>query len=177
MLALCSCLEDRKTPFDRELDRLVVAELKVQVAPLFGGAPVAAVERLALVEVERARDRPARTVASEDEQDAVAHRPKDLGEEGLVEVGNAPLSVERAKVESVHRSCVLAPQRLPRETFDLEAFASELAPLARDLATALAFKGVQVIGERIVATVVPMELQRMAHRKPTLRELLELPLG
>src|ERR687886_3115478 len=107
MLALCSCLEELKTPFYRELDRLVVAELKVQVAPLLGGTPVAAVERLALVEVERARDRPARAVASEDKQDAVAHRPKDLGEEGLVEVRNAPLPVERADIEPVHRGRVL----------------------------------------------------------------------
>src|ERR671932_2834179 len=108
MLALCSGLEELKTPFDCELDCMVVAELEVQVAPLLGGAPVAAVERLALVEVERARDRLARAVASEDEQDAVAHRPKDLGEEGLVEVRNAPLPVERANIEPVHRSCVLA---------------------------------------------------------------------
>ena len=63
VLALRAGLEESEATLDGELYRLVVAELEVQVAPLFGGAPVAAVERPVLEEVERASDRAARRLA------------------------------------------------------------------------------------------------------------------
>src|SRR5215210_2280517 len=63
VFALRAGLEELEAPLDRELDRLIVAKLEVQVALSKGGTPVAAVERPTLVEVERARHRSARAVA------------------------------------------------------------------------------------------------------------------
>src|SRR5215210_1958272 len=178
VLALGAGLEETKTTLDRELDRLVVAELEVQVSPLFGGAPVASEESPILEEVERPRDRAARgLVAREDEQGAVPHRPEDLLEERPREVREPPLPVERAEVEPVHDGRVLVPERLPRETLDGQAFLPELAALARDLAAALARQRLEVVGERAVAAVAPVELQRVTHREPVFRELAELLLG
>src|SRR3712207_5911360 len=44
VLPLRTGLEELEAPLDGELYGLIVAELEVKVAPLFGGAPVAAVE-------------------------------------------------------------------------------------------------------------------------------------
>src|SRR5918998_1454919 len=178
VLPLRAGLEELKTPLDGEIDPLVVAHLEVQVSPLLGGAPVAAVERSALEEKECARDRALRQLlAREDEQDAVPHRPEGLEEERLVEVGKAPLLVERADVEPVHRGRVITVQGLTCEPLDDQAFVSKLPALAPDLAPALAFQRAQVVGERAVARVAPVELQRVAYREPLLREVVYLPLG
>jgi hypothetical protein len=110
---------------------LIVAELEVQVAPLFGGAPVAAVEVSALEEVERARDRAARSqLAGEDEQDTVLYRPKGLFEERPCKVRTTPLLVVRSEVKPVHQGGMFAAEILPREPLDLEPFAFQLAALA-----------------------------------------------
>src|SRR5215203_4254295 len=178
VLPLRAGLEELKTPLDGEFDPLVVAHLEVQLSPLLGGAPVAAVESSALVEKECARDRaPRQLVAREDEQDAVLHRPEGLVEERLVEVRKAPLLVERADVEPVHRGRMIPIQGLTCEPLDDQAFVSKLPALAPDLAAALAFQRAQVVGERTVAGVAPVELQRVAHREPLLREVVYLPLG
>src|ERR671916_744728 len=66
VLPLRAGLEELETPLDGELYRLVVAELEVQVAHLFNGAPVAAEERLAFEEVERPCDRAIRAIPGKD---------------------------------------------------------------------------------------------------------------
>src|SRR5215211_1444283 len=138
VLALRAGLEELEAPLDGELDPLVVAELEVQISPRFDGAPVAPVERASLEEKQSARDRtPRRLVAREDEEDAVTHRPEDLGEERAGEVRESPLPVVRREVEPVHQGRVLRRERLPREPLDDETLTSELPALALDLAPAL----------------------------------------
>src|SRR5215217_2539725 len=113
VLSLRAGLEELEAALYRELYPLVVAELEVQISSLFGGAPVAAVEGLALEEEQRARDRaPRRLISRQDEEDAVPHRPEDLGEESASEVRKAPFPVVSAEVEAVHDGRVLLFERL-----------------------------------------------------------------
>src|SRR5205085_766137 len=53
VLALRAALEERDAPLDAELDRLVVARLEVQAGHMLDRAPVAPVEGVRTVEVQR----------------------------------------------------------------------------------------------------------------------------
>ena len=64
-------------------------------------------------------------------------------------------------------------ERLTCQALDGEAF--ELAALAPDLASPLARQRLQVVRERAVAAVAPVELERVAHREPVFREVGEIP--
>src|SRR6185295_17511487 len=80
VLALGATLEERDAPLDAELDRLVVARLEVQARDVLDRAPIAAVQRMRAVQVERGGD--ASPVALGDDQEHVArHALREQPEE------------------------------------------------------------------------------------------------
>src|ERR1700722_6772393 len=58
VLALGASLDAPQSARQREVDRLIVADLEMQKRPVLDRAPVAAVERVVADEVDRARDIP-----------------------------------------------------------------------------------------------------------------------
>jgi hypothetical protein len=71
----------------------------------------------------------------------------------------------------------LALKRLTCEPLYAKAFARELAALTLNLAAALPLESFQVIGERAVIAVAPVELQRVPNYKATPCKIAEFLLG
>src|SRR5689334_14164735 len=94
VLALRTRLEKRETPLDREVDRLVVAKLEVQIAILFQGTPVAPVEIPTFEEVQ-GRGHGDVTIARQNQQDPIRHAAEDALEKALTQVGNRIFLVGR----------------------------------------------------------------------------------
>ena len=72
VLALRARLDPRQAAADRQLDRLIVAELEVQEGNILQATPVAAVEAIVADQVERAGD-PAAAATGHDQQHPVGH--------------------------------------------------------------------------------------------------------
>ena len=102
VLALGAGLDAGELVRDRELDRLVVAELEMQERVVLDRAPVAAIQRVGADEVERAGNLSAGALGH-DQQDVVAHALADQREERAGEVGPAPFARAGLHVEGEER--------------------------------------------------------------------------
>src|SRR5258708_2732721 len=75
-----------QSPCDGEVDGAVVARLEMQEREIAEAAPVAAIERVAADEIERAGDE-ALLLLAHHEDDLLRHAPADEVEERAVEIG------------------------------------------------------------------------------------------
>ena len=72
MATLCTRFDPLQAAFDRDVDRLVVAELEVKQRHMPGAAPIAAVQGILAHEIERPGDRFA-ILERKDQHDPVSH--------------------------------------------------------------------------------------------------------
>ena len=102
VLALRAGLDPRELVLDREIDRLIVAQLEMQERVVLDRAPVAAVERVAADEVDRARD-VAPGALRHHQQHLVAHGLADQRIELAREIRPAPFARAGLHVEREER--------------------------------------------------------------------------
>jgi hypothetical protein len=117
--ALGAGFDGFQATLDGEVDGLVVAGLEVQAVVIFHAAPVAAIQRVAADEVDRAGD-PAAFVAHHDQQDVFRHGFADSRKELAGEVGRAPFAPARVQVETVEVVPVLFGDVAACEPDDLQ---------------------------------------------------------
>src|SRR5439155_5909541 len=151
-------LEAGEPAGDRVLDRGVVADVEVEVAERAERPPVAAVERVALLDVEGARDDLAR-LPGDDEAEAVPQALARQGEEAALEVLSAPGQLgHRPPVEVEHAGEQRVGNVVPGVHRDVHALGGQLAALAPDLVSPLAPQARQVVVEGAEAGVRPVVL-------------------
>src|SRR5439155_1216950 len=143
---------------DAVLDARVVADVEMEVAERALGAPVAAVERVALGDVEGAGNHLA-VLARDHEHEARAQALARQREEALVQVLLPPGElVDRAAVEREHAREERVGDAVADVGHDLDALGGELAALAAHLVAPLAAQAHEVVGEGREARVRPVVL-------------------
>src|SRR5437870_2357840 len=146
-LAARARLEAPEPVCDAVLDARVVADVEVEVAERALGAPVAAVERVALGDVEGAGDHLA-ILARDHEHEARAQPLARQREEALVQVLLAPGELlDGAAVEVEHAREERVGNVVAGVGHDLDALGGELAALAAHLVAALAAQAPEVVLE------------------------------
>ena len=135
VLALGPGLNASEAVIDRPFDRSIIAELEMEEGHLFGATPVAAVERVAANEVQRAGHRQA-AAAGEKQQHLVAHPLGDEIEELPGEIGPSPLPRACVLVKGPHRLPFHGPDLGTAKHSDLESIERGRALLAQRLALA-----------------------------------------
>src|SRR5437667_328947 len=157
-LAARARLEAPEPVRDAVLDARVVADVEVEVAERALGAPVAAVERVALGDVEGAGNHLA-VLARDHEHEARAQALARQREEALVQVLLPPGElVDRAAVEREHAREERVGDAVADVGHDLDALGGELAALAAHLVAPLAAQAHEVVGEGREARVRPVVL-------------------
>src|SRR5438094_3572434 len=161
-LAARARLEPPEPARDAVLDPRVVADVEVEMADRALGAPVAAVERVALGDVEGAGDHTA-VLPRDDEHEARAHALARQREEALVQVLLPPGELrDRAAVEPEHAREEPVGDVVADVGDDLDTRGGELAPLATDLVAALAAQARQIVVEGRESRVRPVVLPARA---------------
>ncbi len=120
-------------------------------------APVAAVERVAADEVDRARDE-APGALRHHQQNAVAHRLADQRIEGTREVRPAPFARSGLDIEREENVPNAFGQIRTGQPLHLDAVFERLAPLALDRLALARRERAEEIVERRVVRILPMEL-------------------
>ena len=157
-LAACPGLEATELRRDAVLDGSVVADVEVEVAERAYRAPVATVERVALLHVERAGDHLA-SLARHDQAEPVAQALSGQLEEAVVEVLLPPgEALDGRLVELEHPRHERRRDVAARVHRDLHAVRRERAALAARLVATLAAQAREVLVERGEAGVRPVIL-------------------
>ena len=133
--ALRACLHAREATRDGRVDRLIVAQFEVQERLVDHRPPVAAIERIAADEVQRARHG-APLDECHDQQHALAHAFAQQGEGLAGEIGPTPRACAGVLIEMPEGVPVLGPDRLAAQVADLHASLRGGAFLADILALA-----------------------------------------
>ena len=154
--SLCPRLDPGEAAFDGGVDRLVIAQLEMEIGHVLGAAPIAAVKRVRADEVERAGDR-APIAEREDQQDPVGHPLPDHREEGAGEVRAAPFAGPGVLIEFPEGVPMRLREVCAGEVLDGEPRHRRLALLA-DRLTLAGREGGKEIVERCVAVIGPMKL-------------------
>src|ERR1700722_4080454 len=110
VLALSASLDAAQSAREREVDRLIVADLEMQKRPELDCAPVPAVQRVVANEVDGAGDI-ASGAARHDQEHAVGEGRADQFEESAGQVRAPPLSRAGMHVELEEGVPVLRPNR------------------------------------------------------------------
>ena len=131
VLALGAGLDPAQSAREREIDRLIVADLEMQERPVLDRAPVAAVERVVADEIDRAGDI-APGAARHHQEHAVGERRADQIEESAGEIGAAPFARARMHVELEERVPMLWSNCRAGQPFDRDVAVQRVAPLALD---------------------------------------------
>src|SRR5437016_10450462 len=161
-LAARARLEPPEPARDAVLDPRVVADVEVEMADRALGAPVAAVERVALGDVEGAGDHTA-VLPRDDEHEARTHALARQREEALVQVLLPPGELrDRVAVEPEHAREEPVGDVVADVGDDLDTRGGELAPLATDLIAALAAQARQIVVEGRESRVRPVVLPARA---------------
>ena len=151
-------LEADQPAVDAVADRRVITHVEVQMALLAHDAPVAAVQHAALLHVEGAGDDLA-VLTREHEAQIALEALRQQVEERRQQVLAAPVQVVHRRLVQVEHDRkqgvrdVVAGQHL-----DLDAALVHLAHLALDLVAALAAEVAEIVVERPIAVVEPLEL-------------------
>ena len=157
VLALRAGLDHLQPLGDREVDRLVVADLEMQEGVVLDAAPVAAVKRVRADEVDRAGD-VAAVALGHDQQHVVGHALADQREEFAVEVGPAPFAAAGVHVEGEELVPGAFGQVAAGQPVDRDAVGQRLAALLlQRLALARGERGEEIVVADI-ALVEEMEL-------------------
>src|SRR5437870_3765008 len=167
-------LEAGEPARDRVLDGRVVADVEVEVAERAERPPVAAVQRVALLHVERPRDDLAR-LPGDDEAEAMPQALARQREEAAVEVLAAPGQLgNRPPVELEHAGEQRVGNLVTGVHRDVDAVGGQLAALAPDLVSPLAPQARQVVLEGAEARVRPVVLVSGAAEPAALSERCRL---
>ena len=124
-------LDPLQPALDREFDRLVIAAFEMQKAVFAVGAPVAAVDRVASEDVERAGD-VVLAAPRHEQHDFVGHALAEHREKPPGQIGRAPFAVGRPEIEAIERVPGPLGQVRPGQHVDLDAAGQRLAPLLLD---------------------------------------------
>ena len=135
MLALGTGFDTVEPEPDRDLDRLMVTELEMQVRVLLQQAPIAAIEGIGADEIERGSD-VAPILPGQHQQDPVGHALVDQLKKLAIEIGAAPFARAGVLVTGEEDVPMLRPQIGTREVFDLKPGLGRGALLAQRLAFA-----------------------------------------
>src|SRR5690606_23755407 len=169
VLALRAGLELLEPFANAVLDALVIARLEMQAMKIGKTPPVAAEERAAASKADGRRDRdPAMT--GDDDDEALGHRARDLGEELAVQIRRPAAPEERASVEIEHRVPVGGRQLVAARMLEADTGLGDPAPLAARLLAFLGVEGAEELVEIGIAAVVPMKLAALAGQVPGGRE-------
>ena len=157
MPSLRACFHALQTVLDRPIDGAVVAKLEMQEWPVAAAAPVAAIQRLAASEVQRARHRLA-GVLRHHQHHALAQPLAEQREERARQISRPPFAIDCRAIEPIERipmrlGDVRAVQGTKRQAgrVRIAPFTSQHLALARRQRT-------QEVVEAAIACVLPVEL-------------------
>ena len=151
-------LETDQPGVDAMADRRVITHVEVQMALLAHDAPVATVQHPAFLDVEGAGDDLA-VLAREHEAQVALEAPRQQVEERGQQILTAPVQVvHRRPVQVEHDRKQGVRDVLPVQHLDADAALVHLAHFALDLVAALAAEVAEIVVERPVAVIEPLEL-------------------
>src|SRR5262249_9117400 len=143
--------------FDRELDRLIVADLEMQKRVMLDRAPVAAEQGVGADEIDGACD-PAVVAPRHDQQDVLGHALADQREEGTVEIGPAPFTRASLHVEGKEGVPRFFSDVATVERMDCDSGGKRLSPFAPDRLAVARIEGCEKIIEAAIAVILPVKL-------------------
>ena len=163
VLPLRAAFESLQLARDGEVDRLVVAGLEVQQGHVFEGAPVAAIQRVGGMQVERAADGFSFALGK-DQQGVLRHGFADPLEELQVQIRRRlvhPVGVAIAPVEELP---VLRADLCPGQVPEGHAGLADLPALLLEVLPFLVRHAREEVVEIRVPVVSPVELHRASHQ-------------
>lgn len=173
VLALGAAFEPGDLLGDAKFQRLVVGRFEMQAGHMLQRAPVAAVQRAAVVHRERRGDGFAVALGHGQEQ-VVRHGLADAQEEIEIEIGRGVMRGVGMAVAAVEEAPVGFLDFLAAQGEKAHALLGHLAPFGQDV---LAFLAVQRGGEFVkagVALVMPVELHAAAQQEAGIGQRLGL---
>src|SRR5689334_12146843 len=157
MLALRTGLDDLQPVLDREIDRLIVADLEMQERMMLDRAPVAAEQGVGADEVDRARD-PSAVTLGHDKENVLAHALADQRKELAREIRPAPSARTGLHVETEEGvPCVLGDV-FTGQAVNADVGCDRLAALTLDRLAVARIEAAEEIVEGGKALVVPVKL-------------------
>src|SRR5579872_6450563 len=169
VLALGPRLDPPQAAGEREVDRLIIADLEMKERVVLDRPPVAAVERVVAEKIDRAGDIASRPARHDEERAVGEYRPDQI-EEGAGEVGAAPFARAGLHVEFEEGVPVRRTDRRAGQPFNLNPAVERLAPLAPDRLTLAGSERSEKIVERGIAVAGEMELLAGADEKSGARQ-------
>src|SRR3569833_391454 len=158
VLALRAGFDDLEAVLDREVDRLIVADLEMQERVVLDRTPVAAEQRIAADEVDRACDPPALTLGHY-EQHVLGHAVPDQRKEFAVQIGPAPFARAGLHIEIEKRVPGVLGDIVAGEPVDGDASGCQGVPtFAFDRLAVPRIERAEEFVEAGKALIVPVEL-------------------
>src|SRR5438045_154676 len=157
MFSLCAGLDRFQAASNCEIDRLIIADLKMQERMMLDRAPVPAKQGLGADEINRARN-PAPVAARHDQQHVISQAFADQREECAGQIRAAPFSRTRLHVKREKRVPSVLGYLAAGERVDGDAVGHRLAAFAfYRLAMARVQRSKKIV-ETAVASIVPVKL-------------------